>query len=140
MTLNVLHMAFTLSAVFTDVLSNISFFTSQVEGVLVSHFLLDLQSASRRTLRLSRDDPLNFETTWSDGGGTGSLSFARVIGSLGSPIEPDSSDGDTDTIYGGYVSSEDFELKTPVRETAEPDQQHPFGETEVSVFRPAAEP
>ncbi|TFK84135.1 hypothetical protein K466DRAFT_589157 [Polyporus arcularius HHB13444] len=123
MTLNVLHMAFTLSTVFSDTLSLISLFSNQVEAVLVSHFLLDLQAANRRTLKLSRDDPLNFTTTWTDSGGNGSLNFARVIGSLGSSIAPSSSEGDTDTMYEDYVPSEEFELKTPVRESLDPEQQ-----------------
>ena len=91
---------------------------------LVSRFLLDLQAASRRTLKLSRSDPLNFGTTWTDGGDNGSLSFARVIGSLGSSIDPSSSEGSTETMYGDGVPSEEFELKTPVRETANNDAEH----------------
>ena len=98
----------------------------RVEAVLVSRFLLDLQAASRRTLKLSRSDPLNFGTTWTDGGDNdnGSLSFARVIGSLGSSIDRSSSEGSTETMYGDGVPSEEFELKTPVRETANNDAEH----------------
>ena len=48
----------------------------------MSQFLIDLQEASRKSLKLNSDDPLHFSEN-SDGG---SLSFARVIGSIGASI------------------------------------------------------
>ncbi|KAI0738622.1 alcohol acetyltransferase-domain-containing protein [Daedaleopsis nitida] len=62
--LNVLHLTFTISSVFGHLLSNISLFTDEVIGVLVSRFLLDLQAASQKTMKLNSDDPLHFTTTW----------------------------------------------------------------------------
>ncbi|KAI0695044.1 hypothetical protein C8T65DRAFT_815229 [Cerioporus squamosus] len=157
MTLNVLHMAFTLSTVFSDTLSFISLFSSQC----VFPSLRMLHRTSRRTgsrpyssrtsfstyssqpshSQAEQRDPLNFETTWTDGGGNASLNFARVIGSLGSSIDPSSSDGDMDTMYDdAYVPSEEHELKSPVRETADPHQQPWAGEAEVVAIGPGSEP
>ena len=54
--------------------------------MLVSRFLLDLQAASRHTLKLDPDDPLHPSTTWTQPSQTATLSFARVVGSLGSTL------------------------------------------------------
>ena len=53
----------------------------RITAVLVSRFLLDLQAANQRSLKLNTDDPLHFSSGSDDG--TGSLTFARVVGSLG---------------------------------------------------------
>ncbi len=54
-----------------------------ITGILVSRFLFDLQGANRQALHLdSKNGPMSYSTYISDG----SLSFARVIGSIGSSI------------------------------------------------------
>ncbi|KAJ8453855.1 hypothetical protein ONZ51_g13365 [Trametes cubensis] len=85
--LNVLHLTFTmLSFVIPfDPSSQVTTFTEPVTAVLVSRFLLDLQSTNRKSLRLDPSDSMHFDTSF---GGT--LSFARVVGSIGSPLEPTS--------------------------------------------------
>ena len=55
-------------------------------AVLISHFLLDLQEAYRRTLRLDSDNPLYTEASIG-GGRQGSQNFAGVVGSLGAIID-----------------------------------------------------
>ncbi|KAM5532981.1 hypothetical protein V8D89_013323 [Ganoderma adspersum] len=62
-------------------------------SILISHFLLDLQEAYRRTLRLDPDDPLYTEAS---GGGDqqGSLNFAHVVGSLGAVMDLNAEGGD----------------------------------------------
>lgn len=54
-------------------------------AVLVSRFLIDLQTASRKTLRLDSQDSMYMEST---AFGVGTLSFARVVGSLGETLDP----------------------------------------------------
>ncbi|KAJ8483214.1 hypothetical protein ONZ51_g4865 [Trametes cubensis] len=85
--LNVLHLTFTmLSFVIPfDPSSQVTTFTEPVTAVLVSRFLLDLQSTNRKSLRLDPSDSMHFDTSF---GGT--LSFARVVGSIGAPLEPTS--------------------------------------------------
>lgn len=56
-----------------------------IASILVAHFLLDLQEASIRTLKLNSDNPLCSEA--SVGGEQSSLNFARIAGSLGAVIE-----------------------------------------------------
>ena len=55
--------------------------------MLVSRFLLDLQAASRHTLKLDPDDPLHPSTTWTQPSQTATLSFARVVGSLSATLD-----------------------------------------------------
>ncbi|KAH9893594.1 hypothetical protein C8Q73DRAFT_647649 [Cubamyces lactineus] len=83
--LNILHLTFTmLSFVIPfDPSSQVSTFTEPVTAVLVSRFLLDLQNTNRKSLRLDPSDSMHIDTSF---GGT--LSFARVVGSIGSPLEP----------------------------------------------------
>ncbi|TFK85359.1 hypothetical protein K466DRAFT_622302, partial [Polyporus arcularius HHB13444] len=88
--LNVLHLVFTLISVVGvfDPVSFVTEFTEPATAVLVSRFLLDLQSANRDALKLDSRDPLNTvnqEDEFSHTSGT--ISFARFVGSLGSYME-----------------------------------------------------
>ncbi|KAM5530955.1 hypothetical protein V8D89_015400 [Ganoderma adspersum] len=88
LTLNALHLTFTVVAIdlaFENV-SYMTMFTEPVTAVLVSRFLLDLQAANRKALRLDSQDMSQDET--SQGFPAGSLIFNRVVGSLGSSIDP----------------------------------------------------
>ena len=58
----------------------------RLTSILIAHFLLDLQEASRRTLKLNSDDPLYSEASFG-GSRQSSLNFARVVGSLGAVID-----------------------------------------------------
>ncbi|TFK85096.1 hypothetical protein K466DRAFT_588382 [Polyporus arcularius HHB13444] len=63
--------------------SYVILFIHPITGILVSRFLFDLQGANRQALHLdSKNGPMSYSTYISDG----SLSFARVIGSIGSSI------------------------------------------------------
>ncbi|RPD62693.1 hypothetical protein L227DRAFT_609267 [Lentinus tigrinus ALCF2SS1-6] len=82
--LNSLHLAFTMISFVRaySPTSYITIFTEPITAVAVSRFLLDLQAANRKTLIMDTEDPLYFTTTsFAD-----TLSFARVVGSLGSSI------------------------------------------------------
>ncbi|KAI0326263.1 hypothetical protein GY45DRAFT_1329139 [Cubamyces sp. BRFM 1775] len=85
--LNILHLTFTMLSfvIAFDPSSQVTTFTEPVTAVLVSRFLLDLQSTNRKSLRLDPSDSMHFDTSF---GGT--LSFARVVGSIGEPLEPTS--------------------------------------------------
>ncbi|TFK84026.1 hypothetical protein K466DRAFT_589248 [Polyporus arcularius HHB13444] len=79
--LNVLHLTFTLTSTFGVSLSFITEFTEPLTTILITRFLLDLQEANRRDVKLDSDDPLHFS-----GGSAGTLSFARAMGSIGEVI------------------------------------------------------
>ncbi|KAI0692814.1 hypothetical protein C8T65DRAFT_744991 [Cerioporus squamosus] len=82
--LNVLHLAFTVAEVASDAFTSyISIFTDPLTALLVSRFLLDLQEATQQDMKLDTDHPLHFSPDWN-----GSLSFARVMGSIGAIIMP----------------------------------------------------
>ncbi|KAI0765625.1 hypothetical protein BD413DRAFT_637664 [Trametes elegans] len=83
--LNILHLTFVMLSltIAFDPSSQISTFTEPVTVVLVSRFLLDLQAANRRALRLDSRDPLHVDVS-----SAGTLSFARVVGSLGASLGP----------------------------------------------------
>ncbi|TBU60060.1 hypothetical protein BD310DRAFT_923811 [Dichomitus squalens] len=95
--LNSLHLAFTLLSINTDALeptSVMTTFTFPLSAILVSRFLLHLQSASLRavgSIPSSQISSLHFDR---------SLVFERVVGSLGASIAPadylneDHGDGD----------------------------------------------
>ena len=51
--------------------------------MLVSRFLLDLQSANRDALKLGTRDPLNTELSQAYSRSSGTLTFARIVGSVG---------------------------------------------------------
>ncbi|TBU43831.1 hypothetical protein BD309DRAFT_959751 [Dichomitus squalens] len=62
----------------------ITAFAEPISSVLISRFLLDLQETSERTLYLDTRSRQGYSTTSDAGSGT--LSFARVIGSIGGSI------------------------------------------------------
>ncbi|PIL24638.1 hypothetical protein GSI_12522 [Ganoderma sinense ZZ0214-1] len=118
LSLNVLHLAFTLSATFGHLISNISIFEDQITAVLVSRFLLDLQTANQRSVKLNSNDPLHLSTgSFNDGGG--SVAFARIVGSLGEgfigPVsllsDPDDGDDMSETCYWSHSTGEDEEVE-----------------------------
>ena len=55
--------------------------------MLVSRFLLDLQSANRDALKLGTRDPLNTELSQAYSRSSGTLTFARIVGSVGLSID-----------------------------------------------------
>ena len=77
----------------------------RMTALLVSRFLLDLQAASQKSLKLARDDPLyssRMDGSENSARGTGSLVFAGfdVVGSLGASLAPseDEEFGETDNL------------------------------------------
>ncbi|KAI0628205.1 hypothetical protein C8Q77DRAFT_1068559 [Trametes polyzona] len=79
--LNTLHLAFTLFSITNDPLSPVSYFTTFTEpitAVLVSRFLLDLQ-------RVHQYNEKSLPSVLTQGV---TLEFGRVIGSLGSSVDP----------------------------------------------------
>ena len=86
--------------------------TIRITAILVSRFLLDLQAASERSLKLARDDPLyssRMGDSEDNGQGVGSLVFAGfdVVGSLGASLAPSehASDGMEDEEFGAADDS-----------------------------------
>ena len=55
--------------------------------MLVSRFLLDLQSANRDALKLGTRDPLNTELSQAYSRSSGTLTYARIVGSVGLSID-----------------------------------------------------
>ncbi|OJT13492.1 hypothetical protein TRAPUB_9957 [Trametes pubescens] len=84
--LNILHLTLTMISLVIpfDPSSQVTTVTEPVTAVLVSRFLIDLQTASRKTLRLDSQDSMYLGST---AFGVGTLSFARVVGSLGESLE-----------------------------------------------------
>ncbi|KAI1783683.1 hypothetical protein LXA43DRAFT_1130049 [Ganoderma leucocontextum] len=85
--LNTLHLAFTLASFDVIALQNVSdlsLFTDPITAVLVQRFLFHLQSANRQALDMDSSRVGGAITQQS-----GSLVFARVIGSLGASIPPE---------------------------------------------------
>ena len=84
-------------------------------AILVSRFLIDLQAANQRVLRLDEDDPLyTSKDDTSDGQGAiagpdVSLVFAKfdVVGSIGCVLEPEQS-----ALSGTMDLGEDFDTVT----------------------------
>ena len=56
----------------------------------MNRFLLDLQEASKRNVKLASNDPMDLS------GSYGSLSFARIMGSIGETISRDTALEDDD--------------------------------------------
>ncbi|KAM5530935.1 hypothetical protein V8D89_015380 [Ganoderma adspersum] len=95
--LNALHLTFTMLATEVVALQAISYFavfTTPVSAILVSHFLLHLQSANLRAIGLGSSQSLEIPG--------GSVIFERVIGSLGAQISREDyfRDGDMDFHHG----------------------------------------
>ncbi|KAI0718784.1 hypothetical protein C8T65DRAFT_737124 [Cerioporus squamosus] len=102
--LNVLHLAFSVTAFATDSdgVSFVTEFTSPITAILVSRFLLELQEASHADMRLGLDDPLRSSRDPYD--------TPSFISSLGAFIDPDhtaSSDEDEDDFVAPVGSRSD---------------------------------
>ena len=96
----------------------------RMTALLVSRFLLDLQAANQKSLKLARDDPLyssRMDDSEDNGRRTGSLVFAGfdVVGSLGTSLAPSehTSDGMEDGEFGEADNLEEpIEDDTALRE------------------------
>ncbi|PIL24602.1 hypothetical protein GSI_12486 [Ganoderma sinense ZZ0214-1] len=96
--LNALHLTFTILATEVVALQAISYyaiFTTPVSAILVSRFLLHLQSANLRTMGQGSSQSLDIAV--------GSVIFERVMGSLGAQISREDyfRDEDLDEDHGG---------------------------------------
>ncbi|RPD55572.1 hypothetical protein L226DRAFT_614738 [Lentinus tigrinus ALCF2SS1-7] len=109
--LNVVHLSLSLDQILGNgAPGSVTQFTDPMTTILVARFLLDLQEAGRRDVRLdaASDDPLHFSHS------TGaSLSFARVVGSVGATIAPGTS-------QDGYSVADSECPGTPGREPGTP--------------------
>lgn len=94
---------------------------TSVTAVLVSRFLLDLQAANRRALRLDSQDLSQGETS-AQGFPAGSIMFNRVVGSLGSSIEPGSFE-DVGTEDDSATPSCDSDIEGIKERSSEPDTE-----------------
>ncbi|KAI0763840.1 hypothetical protein BD413DRAFT_642322 [Trametes elegans] len=111
--LNALHLIFTMLSITADPLSPVSYFTTFTEpitAVLVSRFLIDLQQVNQYYQRSTPDSVLTGSIPMS-------LDFTRVIGSLGSSVDPsrdwgESSSGVTDIFTDDECGWEESELDT----------------------------
>ncbi|EIW61102.1 uncharacterized protein TRAVEDRAFT_46325 [Trametes versicolor FP-101664 SS1] len=79
--LNALHLSFTLVSLASDSISPVSYvtvFTEPITAVLISRFLFELQEANADVTASDAHNDVSSRTT--------SLNFARVVGTLGSPL------------------------------------------------------
>ena len=81
----------------------------RLTSILTWRFLLDLQEANQRDLKLDSDDPLHMSMPHEPG--DGSLNFARVMGSIGSIVVSQGADdvehhGSSDDVPGDYELAE----------------------------------
>ncbi|RPD72537.1 hypothetical protein L226DRAFT_561756 [Lentinus tigrinus ALCF2SS1-7] len=92
--LNILHMTLSLTSALGNPLSFMTALTEPLTSILVSRFLLDLQKENQRDVKLDSDDPLHFSESRS----SGSLNFARAMGSISETLVPDAAreDGEVD--------------------------------------------
>ncbi len=75
------------------VIRRLIFTYSSLTAILTWHFLLDLQEASERNVKIDLDDPLHLSMS------TDSVpSFVRIIGSLNATIEPGRAAEDDDQL------------------------------------------
>ncbi|RPD73352.1 hypothetical protein L226DRAFT_561383 [Lentinus tigrinus ALCF2SS1-7] len=87
--LNVLHLTFSATALVSGIKgSYITVFTSPITAILVSRFLLELQEAGQRIVRVDSDDPLHISMNPYDD----TPSFIRSLGAVIDPTLP--RDGD----------------------------------------------
>ncbi|KAI0701122.1 hypothetical protein C8T65DRAFT_697122 [Cerioporus squamosus] len=101
--LNSLHLTFTMLSIHAafEPLSYFSDFTEPVTTVLVSRFLIDLQSANQRALKVDSDDPLYLDTM-SFGR---SANLSRIVGSLGASLGQQPGDGEESTDDDTFAQS-----------------------------------
>ncbi|RPD72535.1 hypothetical protein L226DRAFT_511640 [Lentinus tigrinus ALCF2SS1-7] len=92
--LNILHMTLSLTSALGNPFSFMTALTEPLTSILVSRFLLDLQKENQRDVKLDSDDPLHFSESRS----SGSLNFARAMGSISETLVPDAAreDGEVD--------------------------------------------
>ncbi|KAI0730600.1 hypothetical protein C8Q76DRAFT_782288 [Earliella scabrosa] len=93
--LNVIDMCFSLLTIgpttairFSSLVAD---FVEPINSVLISRFLLKLQAASHDTIHL--DSGTQESSQGASGVGVGTLNFARIIGSLGSSLDPEEDGG-----------------------------------------------
>ncbi|RPD59066.1 hypothetical protein L226DRAFT_524088 [Lentinus tigrinus ALCF2SS1-7] len=102
--MNVLHLVFSLSFIFSSSdngASNVTAFTESVTAVLVSRFLLNLQEANKVAVMGMDLVSMDQLSTVPEGR---TLSFARVMGSIGESIGPGLPESDTSS--STYVSDD----------------------------------
>ncbi|KAI0738482.1 hypothetical protein C8Q80DRAFT_1347730 [Daedaleopsis nitida] len=111
--LNVLHLTFSLQTTFGSLDgggSNIVIFTDPCTAVLVNRFLLHLQEAGSRTLRVNTEDPLHMESRELS---TPSFVDRSILGSIGHrdhdlDVNSDNHAGEAESERsGGYLSTPD---------------------------------
>ena len=104
----------------------------RMTAILVSRFLLDLQAASQKSLKLARDDPLyssRMGDSEDNGRGVGSLEFAGfdVVGSLGASLNP--SEHASDRVEDAEIIEDDLEEKRGQSTGVDPEQPALEGST-----------
>ena len=112
----------------------------RMTSILVSRFLLDLQAASQKSLKLARDDPL-YSSRMGDSEdnerGVGSLVFAGfdVVGSLGASLAPSehASDGMDD---GEFREADDS--GEAIQEDTAPGESDAAAEPALEAIEPVA--
>ena len=112
----------------------------RMAAILVSRFLLDLQAANQKSLKLARDDPLyssRIGDSEDNGQGVGSLVFAGfdVVGSLGASLAPSehASDGVDDEEFGAADDSGE-----PIQEDTAPGERDAAAESTLETTAPVA--
>ncbi|RPD53393.1 hypothetical protein L226DRAFT_527156 [Lentinus tigrinus ALCF2SS1-7] len=113
--MNALHLVFSLSSMFSftsNGASNVTAFTEVVTAVLVSRFLLNLQEANKAAIMGMESVSMGQLSTIPDGK---TLSFARVMGSIGESFGPGVSESDTSSFTeftDDTLKPESFELRS----------------------------
>ena len=112
----------------------------RMTSILVSRFLLDLQAASQKSLKLARDDPLyssGMGGSEDNGWGVGSLVFAGfdVVGPFGASLAPSEhgSDGMTDGEFREADNSGES-----IQEDTAPGERDAAAEVTIEATAPVA--
>ncbi|RDX45909.1 hypothetical protein OH76DRAFT_1485883 [Lentinus brumalis] len=94
--LNILHLSFTLSATIQSdgAPSYVTAFTDPLTSVLICHFILDLQEASQKDMKLYSTTSTPCSGHPSSPTSDGTLNFARAIESMGSMVSSEPWRGD----------------------------------------------
>ncbi|KAH9938955.1 uncharacterized protein BXZ73DRAFT_76121 [Epithele typhae] len=90
--LNVLQMAFTLASIFQEAgaqISNVTALIEPVTAVLIARFLLRLQRANQKDLKLGVASSNGITTTDADGAAWRTITFAQVATSVGATLNPE---------------------------------------------------
>ncbi|KAI0689222.1 hypothetical protein C8T65DRAFT_700344 [Cerioporus squamosus] len=104
--LNGLHLLFTvtvLAGTADSGASDVTIFTTPITAILISRFLLELQEASQRVVRIDSDDPLHSSRDSND-----PPSFFASLGFINPDLPAGSDDGDDDgyELQGGSGSED----------------------------------